>query len=527
MKILKVIFSVVLLGSFALKIFPAERGTVNIVVGDIQSISVHSPTRVSVRNPSIVDIVKVDRNEIVLAGKKEGSTVLRIWEGGQEFDYPVNVYKEDLAKLKKKITDILQNTLGIKTVVAKIDYSIGKIVLTGAARPQQKENISKMVAPFSDKIENFIKTAKESKMVKIDAEILEINKTELEQLGIRWQDYLQIREEPYQAPSSSSTSGVETTLNKITNFSKLWGISQASRDALTARINMLIQTGKAKELSRPKLLCLSGEEAKLTVGGEVPYISGSTTSSAGTGISIEYKDYGVILTIRPIVLDNDKVFMNIKAEVSALDWANAITVNNTSVPAFTKREAETVLNINSGTTIFIAGLIKNTESKNINRLPALGKLPILGALFRSKNFQNNQTELVITLTPKIVDFSPKEKFSSQDTEEINRVVFPKKSQPAYGKLSQYILEIQQKIAKSLAYPKTALDTGWQGTVKIRLHLKSNGELVSAVVISPSGYKSFDEAAVNTAKALSPYAPLPFDIDQKDIWMDIPIVYKAN
>jgi TonB family protein len=404
----------------------------------------------------------------------------------------------------------------------KKNESTGRIIVSGDVTALEKEHIDKILEPFKDKVENILTTKKESKMVEIEARILELNKSELDKLGVEWQQYIQIRQEPY-AATTTTTTGVQTTLDIEKKWTAAWGMGKWSRDALTAKINTLIQTGKGKELSRPKLLCLSGEEAKLSVGGEVPYVTGSTTGSAGTTVSVAYKEYGVILKIRPIVsLDNKKIYASLHSEVSSLDWANAIVVSGVKSPAFTTRVADTVLNLKSNDTIFIAGLIKNKESEGIQKFPALGEVPILGMLFRSKDFQNSQTELVISLTPKVVapeEETAESKDKDQKTFELYTGVLP-------DELRGYVAEMQKQIADNIIYPPAIVNTGWEGMVVLKLNIDHAGNLKDVQVAKSSGHRIFDNEAVKLVRGLS-YPPFPPDVGLEELSIEVPIAYREK
>ncbi|MBD3264698.1 MAG: TonB family protein [Candidatus Omnitrophica bacterium] len=511
---------------------------ISMVVGEISVIKVSYPTRVSVRNPEIADTVDVTDNEIIIVGKQFGDTVLRVWDRSGEKKYYITVYGQDLEKTRERLETLINKQLGLRDIYFKINEATGKVMIMGEVTPEEKANLEKVLSSFynfqgkSNQIENLVSTKKESKMVEIDCQILEINKDELDNLGIKWQEFMQFREEPYSAPEDTD-EGVQTTLQTVAPMHGLWSLSRWSRDAFHYKINMLLRRNKGKVLSRPKLLCLSGEEAKLTVGGEVPYVTASTTNASGTGVSIQYKDYGVILTLRPVVLKDNQIMLNIGTEISEIDWVNAITIQEIRVPAFIKREADTVVNVSSGDTVFLGGLIQNEESKNVDKLPALGSIPLLGALFRSKEFQNEQTELVITLTPVVRESKREEVVSVVPSAEQAGETYVKKIAvyPDYLQedelLNDYILQLQKMIFNSLDYPRIARDAGWQGAVKIRMHINRYGELIDIGVKESSGYVSFDKNVIKTAKSLSPYPPFPFDTEVEDLWIDIPIVYKMD
>ncbi|MDP2924621.1 MAG: TonB family protein [Candidatus Omnitrophota bacterium] len=500
-----------------------EQEDIILVNGEVSVVNVSFPQRVSIRNPDIADISKVSDKEVVVVAKKAGDTALNIWDKEGEKVYYITVYDQDLDRVKDRLEKLIRKDLKVSNVILKKNESTGKIIIIGDVSALAKEQIEKVVDPFKDRVENILTVKKESKMVEIEARILELNKSELDKLGVEWQEYIQIRQEPYKT-TGTSTSGVQTTLDIQKPWEAIWGMGSWSRDALTAKINTLIRTGKGKELSRPKILCLSGEEAKLTVGGEVPYVTGSTTGSAGTSVNIAYKEYGVILKIRPIVsLDNKKIYASLHSEVSALDWANAVTLSGVKVPAFSTRIAETVLNLKSGDTMFIAGLIKNKDSEGLQKFPALGEVPIVGMLFRSKDFQASQTELVISLTPRVV-IQEEEIIESKDkldqrTMELYTGILP-------DELKDYVATVQKQISDNISYPPSIINTGWEGMAVLKLNITHTGELKEVRVSKSSGHRIFDNEAVKLVKSLS-FPPFPPDVGLEELNIEIPIVYREK
>ncbi len=498
---------------------------ITLVTGEAYVFNVSFPQRVSMRNPEIADISKVSDKEIVIVAKQQGDTTLTVWNKEGEKTYYITVYAQDLDRVKTKLDKLIRKDLKVTNAILKKNESTGKIIISGDVSAVEYDQIAKVLEPFKNKVDNILTVKKETKMVEIEARILELNKTDLDNIGVQWMQSLQIRQEPYIYPTGGSSGGVDTTLNVQKPWEALWGMGSWSRDALTAKINLLIETGKGKELSRPKLLCLSGEEAKLTVGGEVPYLSGSTTGAAGTTTTISYKEYGVILKIRPIVSrDNKKIYASMRAEVSALDLVNAITVNGVRIPAFTTRIAETVLNLRSGDTVFIAGLIKNKDTETIDKFPALANLPVLGQLFKSKNFQNNQTELVISLTPRVILDDDKE---VPEVKEANNV----KNTGLYtgilpDALQGYISDVQKQISDNITYPSSLVNTGWEGMVVLKLSIDQAGNIKDVKVSKSSGHKIFDNEAVRLVNSLT-FPPFPPDVDTQVLNIDVPIVYREK
>jgi len=168
-------------------------------------------------------------------------------------------------------------------------------------------------------------------------------------------------------------------------------------DILSA-IDLGERIGQVTTLASPNLTALSGETATFLAGGEIPI-----PISGGLGaVSIEYKQYGVSLAFTPTVMSDGRISIRVRPEVSQLSAANAVTFGGTTIPGITTRRAETSVELGSGESFMIAGLLSNSHNNNIDKAPGLGDVPVLGALFRSNAFQRNETELVIVITPYLV-----------------------------------------------------------------------------------------------------------------------------
>jgi pilus assembly protein CpaC len=174
---------------------------------------------------------------------------------------------------------------------------------------------------------------------------------------------------------------------------------------LNAQLNLMEQNGTASILAQPTLSARSGSKASFLAGGEFPY---SVSNINGT--TIAFKPYGIRLDIEPRVDHNGVIRAKIMSEVSDIDTS----VSTTSGPALRTRKTETEFNVQEGGTIVLSGLLKRDVSTSIDKVPFLGDIPVLGALFRSKRFQNNETELVVFVTPKAVDRHSLEQASSMD-----------------------------------------------------------------------------------------------------------------
>lgn len=190
-----------------------------------------------------------------------------------------------------------------------------------------------------------------------------------------------------------------TSISPISPGTTLGGIGHLLGLDIGAALDMAEREGLVTTLSQPNLTALSGETAEFLAGGEFPI-----PSSQGLGTtSIEYRKYGVSLSYTPVVLSNGRISLRVRPEVSELSTQGAVTLNGFTVPGLTVRRAETTIELGSGQSFMIAGLLSNNSQNLIDRAPGLGEIPILGNLFRSTDFRRGETELVIVVTPYLVN----------------------------------------------------------------------------------------------------------------------------
>jgi pilus assembly protein CpaC len=190
-----------------------------------------------------------------------------------------------------------------------------------------------------------------------------------------------------------------TSVNPITGGTTIGGFGKLLGLDIGSALDLAERDGLVTTLSQPNLTALSGETAEFLAGGEFPI-----PLSQGLGTTtIEYKKYGVSLAYTPTVLSNGRISIRVRPEVSELSSQGAITLNGFQVPALTVRRAETTVELGSGQSFMIAGLLSNNANNTIDKAPGVGDLPILGNLFRSTQFQKGQTELVIVVTPYLVN----------------------------------------------------------------------------------------------------------------------------
>ncbi len=489
----------------------------DIVVGESKIIPVANPRRVAIGDPEVADVVGAGSQELLISAKSAGETNLQIWDDFGQREIIVRVFEEDLGRLKRRLEDLF-DMAGLHGITFQVGDKERKVFVLGRL-PERKEDVTtQLLESFEDRIINLVNFDDDSPLVQIDVLILEISKTAIDRLGVNWSSSFTFNEIPM--PSD------HTLIRHMSDVVKAVGQSQFDRTALTAVLNLLEQDNLARTLARPKLVALSGREAKFLVGGEVPILSNVSVASGTTTTSVEYIEYGIKLSIKPEVRETGDIFCQLDIQIRSIDTSTQLTVQtgssiSTATPGFRTRQVTSELYLKNNETLFLAGLIDNDEANNLQRVPGLGNLPIVGALFRSKDFQIGATELVICLTPKIISYGDMR--SDIASAQAGGRGLPDDEGPIDG----YVRLVQETILESVAYPMEARRANLSGSVVLSLHLMSNGQLVNVVVNESSGHQLLDKAAVFTVKRRAPYPAFPKNLILKEIWIEIPINYQLS
>jgi pilus assembly protein CpaC len=231
--------------------------------------------------------------------------------------------------------------------------------------------------------------------VKLTVQLVELLRTASSELGVDWMDSLSLTETPFGVLGPDDVSMAART-------GQPWRIGALSRTGASATLNMLVESGKARILAEPRLVASSGQEATTFVGVEVPVVTANSISQGTATQNIEFKKTGVELKFTPTVLeDNHSIRLPVAAKVSSIDTSQAIVVSGIRVPGFRVRETQTDIITDDGQPIVISGLLQDEERKNLSQVPGLGRLPVVGALFRSTEFVGGQTDLIIIVTPRL------------------------------------------------------------------------------------------------------------------------------
>lgn len=362
-------------------------------------------TRVTVANPAIADVVVLDKVKLNIIGKALGSTSLSVWSAnGMRQDFVISVCNTDTATAQ-----FIKQSMGLDGVqVAKVG---DKLVLQGTVENQYELNNALGMAKVyvgEDNIVNLIQM-KNPTMVNLSALVIDISGKDASDLGFK-----------YGVASNISTSDGHTSITFGTagdfyGGKDFYDATHHPFQNVDFMIQALASQNKIKVLSRPNITTMSGEEAEILIGGELPI----PTSKDGE-ISVEWKPYGIKLKIKPQVDQESKITSKVEAEVSGIDASVSIPTSAGKIPGLISRKASTMLSVPDGQTMAIGGLMNSDESKVITKVPILGDIPIIGEFFKHTSTSKDKRELMILITPTIVTNNDPVKGSSKMLEEVEK-----------------------------------------------------------------------------------------------------------
>lgn len=375
--------------------------------------------RVSVGNSEVADILITSPTQLYLLGRALGSTNVMLWDNSNRLIDSLDIeVVHDLSGLKAKLHELLPNEKievfsaqgalvlrGQVSSAAAMDTAVklGRTYTAQTASVVQGEGEAAVAAPTKTLDVINLLTVGGSQQVMLEVKVAEMQRSLLKSMNINF--------------AALGTGAGNWALG---GFNR--GISPASGKGLLAqfasdsfRFDMVLDAakndGSAKVLAEPTLTTLSGQQAEFISGGEFPV----PVNDGDNGVTIEYKEFGVGLKFIPVALDSGRINLNLNVSVSEISNTNALLLDTGTetpgggltdrvtqlIPSLTKRSAQSTLELADGQTIAIAGLISENTRDLVNRFPGLGDLPVLGYLFRSQEFRNGQTELVILVTPHL------------------------------------------------------------------------------------------------------------------------------
>jgi pilus assembly protein CpaC len=358
---------------------------------------------VFVANPDIADVQVKSPSLIYISAKSPGETVIYAVDASDNvlLNSPVRV-EHNLSRLRSSLRALAP---GERISAESVE---GNLVLSGIASDAgSAEKARALAASIAGEVKgsqviNRMSVATPNQ-VSLHVRIAEVSLSALAAIGVNWHKL---------GTNLIINTNNPTTITNVIGSNQII-IGRLASQAISATVDALAQEGLVTDLAEPDLVAMNGQTASFLAGGEFPVpIAGSSSATNGVPtITVEFKSFGVSLAFTPTIIDSHHLNLRIRPEVSALTSVGAVSVPITAtqtitIPALTVRRAETSVELGSGESFALAGLLQHVSEQDISKIPVLGDIPILGALFRSNRFQRNETELVIIVTPYLVNPSP-------------------------------------------------------------------------------------------------------------------------
>ena len=374
-----------------------EAIAVNVLVGQSRVINFDRPVgRFSVSNPEIAEAVLVTPDQVLVNGKGFGQVNFIAWEqtGGEYLVFDVYV------RANLSLIDSQMRALFPKDDI-RLSQANGSVVMSGSVSdPKIAAQAQSVVEAAGFKSVNMLSSpVKNMTQVQLQVRVAEVARNRASDLGLAY---------GYQGGSSgvyANSGGGPSSLGSVTNGVLNGSLSSALNLFVMAgntvsMIRALQTQGALRELAEPNLIAMDGSQASFLAGGEfpVPIVQGGSNNS----VSVSFKEYGVRLTFKPTIIDEDHIRLDLEPEVSTIDFSNGVKFDGFLIPALKTRRAKTSVELRDGQSFALAGLLDNSETKTLSRVPVLGDIPVLGSLFRSKSFQKNESELMFIVTAQVV-----------------------------------------------------------------------------------------------------------------------------
>ncbi len=374
----------------------AASRSINLYVGQARILDEGSVRRIAVGNGRVIQATALDERQILVIAEQPGQSTLHVWtKGGAERTYVVSVVPTDAERLLGEVRAMLGEQSGVHARLVG-----DRVIIEGANISEEQANRLAEISRRVPQIVNLVSKLGLERMIEMDVRMVEVKRSAMENIGVKWSTSAQgpsfgligdlHRSESFRTGGAGAASGLETR-PRVPPFASALGIASS----VTSMIQFMVQSGDAVILAEPRLSCRSGGSARFVAGGElpIPYTGGNGA------ISVMFKEYGVKFEISPQASATGVIAAKIATEISAVNFEVMVR----DVPGLLKRRAETEVNLRENETLVIAGLVSDESSRSIDKVPALGDLPILGRLFRSRQFREQVSDLYVFITPRFVD----------------------------------------------------------------------------------------------------------------------------
>lgn len=393
--------------AYAAKSVAPEGRVIDVEINKGTAIKLSSPAAsVAVADPNIADVQVISPKLLMISGRGVGETSVLAVDALDNVILQGNVnVTHNLSRLSRALQEVNPDT------AVTAHTADNGIVLKGKVdSPVLSEKLVRVASGFlsgdKQQVINMMDTSG-SDQVMLKVKVVELQRSELKRFGINWESLIRTGSFVFGLGqgrdfigNTKDVAGNVSTFDRLsTGENSVLASFNDGQTSLNTMIDALEADGLVSVLAEPNLTTRSGQKAEFLAGGEIPIpVQGSDNT-----ITIQYRQFGVSLQFTPVVLSKDKISLTVLPEVSALSEDNRVsTTSGVSVPSITTRRASTTVDLGSGQTFAVAGLLRSDTSNNISKFPVLGDVPVLGTLFRSTSFRSNQTELVILITPYIV-----------------------------------------------------------------------------------------------------------------------------
>jgi len=358
--------------------------------------------RVSVARPEIADVIVISPRQMLIVGKSPGTTTLVYWSVEGVTTVVDVVVDPNLDKVRTDLSNIAPGE------TFEVTTSGDSLILSGTVSTEMVQ--SRLIQAAKVYYNNVVDLLRVEKLeqVLLQIRVAEINRTLAKELGmtlllqglIDGNIFKGFINPPgsFNSFSGSVEGGTDSTFGDLTQvfIAKTTGTTQ-----FAGLLRIMEDKGALKTLSEPNLVVANGDEGSFLVGGEFPVVIASAAGS-GAAASVDYKEFGISLKFKPVIVPNGDIYMKISQEVSELDFANGVAISGFQMPGLKTRKAESGLQLADGQTFVLAGLIDSKITKKVTKIPILGDIPFIGALFRNSRYKKEETELMVMVTPKIV-----------------------------------------------------------------------------------------------------------------------------
>ncbi len=378
----------------------AERAApVTLYVGEAHVIDEPNVRRIAVGNGKVLQATALDDRQVLVLPESPGQSTVVLWgRGGPQRTYVFNVLPADTGRLLAEVQAMLGEA---RKVSARV---VGdKILVEGA---EVSEEVSARIAEIARRypqVVNLLPRVGQERMIAMDVKFIEIRRELLENLGVKWSPSaqgptFQVVGDLHRSAALRPGGAAEGSGLQVAPRVPPFATSLSLVSSLSSMLNLMVQSGDAVVLAEPRLSCRSGGTARFVAGGELPIPVAGALGTASVG----FKEYGIKFDVSPVASDSGLIAAKIATEISAINFEVAVR----QVPGLTKRRAETDVNLRENETLVIAGLLTEEGARNMDRVAGASELPVLGGLFRSRQFRDRQTELVVFVTPRFVEGAP-------------------------------------------------------------------------------------------------------------------------